>query len=198
MSDVGGATFRRAAFGFGIAAVVALALWNYLVQVVVGRGAVSADASDADVVEYELNWYDYVQAFDAHHGDAATIEFDGGGSADAQNDADPDFVRGLRKWLWSGVPRGFAVGDELYVCTNAPRTVRVHQAGHTPVFGGEFEPLKRSRNPDGGLPDEPLSTFDVMLPGDYPDTFLRLTDRRGLKPTYDEWLRAGKIRREEQ
>jgi hypothetical protein len=35
----------------------------------------------------------------------------------------------------------------------------------------------------------------VMLPGRFPHTCCRLRDERGLRETYREWLREGRIRR---
>ena len=55
--------------------------------------------------------------------------------------------------------------------------------------------VRADRRADGGLDDEPLRTLDVMLPGAFPDTLLRLRDPRGLGETYDRWLREGRIRR---
>lgn len=81
------------------------------------------------------------------------------------------------------------------VCPNAPRVLRVHQAGHAPAFGRGCETLVQPRRENGGLDDEPLYTLDVMLPGDFPHTVLRLRDPRGLTDRYEAWLRDGKITR---
>lgn len=101
----------------------------------------------------------------------------------------------MELWIESGFLRGYTQGNHVYLCSYAPRKARVHQAGHTSAFGEEFEPLERNIRRDGGLSDELLKTKDVMLPGGFPHTFLRLTDERGLTKTYMEWLRDRKIER---
>jgi hypothetical protein len=169
---------------YGLVAVLALASWNAAVTRVAGNdtaGPIEA-AVDPAVVEHERNWYDYLRGFDAHHGDV-----------DGSHPEHGSVRRGLELWLASGCPRGYTRGDHTYVCANAPRVLRVHQAGHAPAFGGEFDPLRTVRRPDGGLADEPLRTLDVMLPGAVPHTLLRLRDPRGLGETYDAWLRDGRI-----
>ena len=170
----------------GLVAVVAVACWNAAVTRVVGDDAVGPPDGDLDpaVVEHERNWYDYLRGFDAHHGDGAGDHPEHG-----------SVRRGLEQWLDSGCLRGYTIGDHTYICANAPRVLRVHQAGHAPAFGDAFEPLCGERRADGGLPDEPLRTFDVMLPGAVPHTLLRLRDPRGLGETYHDWLREGRIAR---
>lgn len=171
----------------GLLALVGIRTWNAAVAATLGRRrgrdpATSAD--DPDVVEHERNWYDYVRGFDAHHGDA-----------DGDHPEHGSFRNGLDRWLDAGCLRGYTLGDHTYVCPNAPRVLRVHQAGHAPPFGREFEPLRTERRADGGLDDEPLRTLDVMLPGAFPHTLLRLRDPRGLGEAYDRWLEEGRIRR---
>ena len=168
----------------GLVAVAALAFWNAAVRRVAGDDTAGPieSAVDPAVVEHERNWYDYLRGFDAHHGDV-----------DGSHPEHGSVRRGLELWLASGCPRGYTRGDHTYVCANAPRVLRVHQAGHAPAFGGEFDPLRTVRRPDGGLADEPLRTLDVMLPGAVPHTLLRLRDPRGLGETYDAWLRDGRI-----
>lgn len=144
------------------------------------------DGSDPDVVEHELAWYHYVKAFDAHHGP--------GGSSDREP-ASGSFLRGLRIWIGTRFLRGYTLDDEVYVCPDAPRILRVHQAGHAPAFGHDCDTLVRPRRGNGGLDDEPLHTLDVMMPGDFPHTLLRLRDPRGLCERYDEWLAEGRIAR---
>ena len=176
----------------GLLAIAVIAGWNAAVARTLGRrrGPDSADGADPDpdpdVVEHERNWYDYVRGFDVHHGD---VDADGDGPEHGS------FRDGLDRWLDAGCLRGYTLGDHTYVCPNAPRILRVHQAGHAPSFGEEFETLRADRRADGGLDDEPLLTLDVMLPGAFPDTLLRFRDPRGLGETYDRWLREGRIRR---
>lgn len=170
----------------GLLAVAVIRSWNAVVTRTLGQrgGRPRSDPSDDPVlVEHERNWYDYLRGFDAHHGDAGDHPEHG------------SFWAGLDRWLESGCLRGYTLGDHVYVCPNAPRVLRVHQAGHAPSFGRQFDPLVAPRRADGGLEDEPLRTLDVMLPGDLPHTLLRLRDPRGLGATYDRWLREGRIRR---
>lgn len=143
-------------------------------------------AAEPAVVEHERGWPRYLRGFDAHHGR--------GGTPDG-TPSNGDLVAGLARWAESGFLRGYTLGNHVYVCRDAPRPVRIHQAGHTPAFGEVFEPLAGERRPDGGLPDEPLHTLDVMLAGDFPHTFLRFTDRRGLAGAYRAWLHDGRIDR---
>lgn len=176
----------------GLLAVVAIAAWNAVVAWTVGaverRPPTGDDVTDSettadpDVVEHERNWYDYLRGFHAHHGDVAGDHPEHG-----------SFWEGLDLWLGTRCLRGYTLGDHTYVCPNAPRVLRVHQAGHAPSFGREFEPLRTERRPDGGLEDEPLRTLDVMLPGDFPHTLFRFRDPRGLGETYDEWVRSGRL-----
>lgn len=144
----------------------------------------SSDEIAPDIIEYELGWYHYMKAFDAHHGPGGSPErdFESG-----------SFLRGLQTWINTRFLRGYTLDDDVYVCQNAPRVLRVHQAGHAPSFGSEFRTLVRPRRENGGLADAPLYTLDVMLPGDFPHTFLRLRDSRGLTEAYEEWLREGRI-----
>lgn len=170
-------------------ALVVVAAWNGAVARVVARdgepGAVRAvPPGEADLVEHERNWYDYLRGFHVHVGD---------GEGDLPEHG--SFVAGLLAWRDASYLRGYTRGDDVYLCPHAPRVLRVHQAGHAPGFGRQFEPLATERRPDGGLDDEPLRTLDVMLPGDFPHTLLRLRDPRGLGATYDEWLRDGRIAR---
>jgi hypothetical protein len=58
-----------------------------------------------------------------------------------------------------------------------------------------FDPLRNGPREDGGLPDEPLATLDVMLPGRFPHSLFRPTDRRGIRGAYAAWLHDGAIRR---
>lgn len=175
----------------GLLAIALLACWNAFVAGLAGtggrdEGSDGPGSADAAIAEHERNWYDYIRGFHVHHGDV-----------DAETDSPEhgSFRTGLDLWLDSGCLRGYTLGDDTYVCSRAPRVLRVHQAGHAPSFGRQFEPLRADRRADGGLADEPLSTFDVMLPGGFPHTLLRLRDSRGLGATYDEWVRRGRIER---
>jgi hypothetical protein len=197
----------------GLLAIAAVAGWNAAVARTLGRQRGPEPLADGvgvdpDVVEHERNWYDYVRGFDVHHGD---VNADGdspehgsfwdslvgrpSGRARADSPEHGSFWDGLDRWLDADCLRGYTLGDHTYVCPNAPRVLRVHQAGHAPSFGEEFDTLRADRRADGGLDDEPLRTLDVMLPGAFPDTLLRLRDPRGLGETYDRWLREGRIRR---
>lgn len=177
--------------GAALAVLCALHAWHVLLRAVRDPppaprgGREEAQAADGPAVaEYERGWYDYVRGFDVHHG-----------PVDAPDDSPEhgSFRRGLRRWAASNYLRGYTLGDEVYVCPDCPRVVRVHQAGHAPSFGRAFETLADERRPDGGLPDEPLATLDVMLPGRFPHTLLRLRDSRGLTRTYDRWVATGRI-----
>lgn len=171
----------------GGVAIVALSLWHRVAGL---REPISDSGRnrevDPAVVEHELDWYRYVKAFDAHHGP-------GGGPERAV--ASGSFLRGLRVWMATRCLRGYTLGDEVYVCPNAPRVLRVHQAGHAPAFGRECSTLARPRREDGGIDDEPLATLDVMLSGDFPHTLLRVRDPRGLTERYERWVREGRIER---
>ena len=169
-------------------AIAVLSLWHRgisSIQAARQRPGVE-ERDNPTLVEYEFDWYRYIKAFDAHHGP-------GGGPDRAI--ASGAFVRGLRVWLETRCLRGYTLENEVYVCPGAPRVLRVHQAGHAPAFGKECETLVQPRRENGGLDDEPLSTLDVMLPGDFPHTLLRLRDSRGLTDRYEAWLRDGKIAR---
>ncbi len=190
---VAGDTYRVVAgLLVGGVAIAALSLWHRSIAVVrtpVDESGTNREADlrvDPTVVEHELDWYRYVKAFDAHHGP-------GGGPGRAV--ASGSFLRGLRVWLATRCLRGYTLGNEVYVCPNAPRVLRVHQAGHAPAFGRKCPTLVRPRRDDGGLDDEPLATLDVMLPGDFPHTLLRLRDPRGLTERYERWVREGRIQR---
>lgn len=171
----------------GGVAIALLSAWHRLTSATADDAPTPpspADRAAAAVVERELGWYRYVKAFDAHHGP---------GGDPGRDVRSGSFLRGLRVWASARFLRGYTLGDEVYVCPNAPRVLRVHQAGHAPAFGGEFPTLVRPRRADGGLADAPLYTLDVMLPGDFPHTFLRLRDPRGLADAYEEWRRDGRI-----
>lgn len=171
----------------GAIAVPIIILWNRLM--VRREGPVLETATSPDdpqVVEHVRSWVSYLRGFDAHHGH------------DGHRDRSPedgDLVAGLARWAGSQFLRGYTLGNQVYLCPATPRAVRVHQAGHTPAFGEVFDPLAGDFREDGGLPDEPVRTLDVMLPGNFPHTFLRLTDRRGLTDAYRAWCRDGRIRR---
>ena len=174
-----------------LAALAAIAAWNALLARIRGREEPppGADAGDADLVEHERNWYDYLRGFHAHHGSVDGEEPPG------DHPEHGSLWAGLLRWRASGYLRGYTLGDDVYLAPNAPRVLRVHQAGHAPTFGAMFDPLRGKRRDDGGLPDEPLRTLDVMLPGGFPHTLVRLRDPRGLGDAYDEWLAAGRIAR---
>jgi hypothetical protein len=136
------------------------------------------------VVEHDPSWPRYLRAFAAHHGP----------DGDADRDpADGSLLVGLAAWSGTRFLRGYTLGNHVYVCPGCPTVVRVHQAGHAPAFGGEFDTLARDRRADGGLPDEPLHTLDVMLPGRFPHTLLRWRDPRGLREAYRRWLREERV-----
>lgn len=169
-------------------AIPLLSLWNALVTARSSSGAPGPADPDREprIVEHERRWRTYIQGFHVHHGDDATP---------GESPADGDFWEGLRLWLDSRFLRGYTIGNDVYLCPRTPERIRVHQAGHTPAFGDMFEPLSGDYRADGGLPDEPLRTLDVMLPGDFPHTFLRVRDPRGLTGAYRAWLHDGSIRR---
>lgn len=179
---------RRARTVLALAVLAAMSLWHAILASLRDpldtTGASERREPDAEVVEHVRNWYDYVRGFDAHHG-----------SADGTHPEHGSFWRGLLVWADSDYLRGYTLGDDVYVCSNCPRVVRVHQAGHAPSFGREFEPLRTERREDGGLEDEPLRTLDVMLPGGFPHAFLRLRDPRGLAEAYESRVESGRIRR---
>lgn len=168
----------------GAVALPVVALWNRLLTWRTAPLPEPEPRPDARVVEHVRGWRAYLRGFDAHHG------------PDGRPDRPPregDLVAGLARWAGSRFLRGYTIGNDVYVASDTPRKVRVHQAGHTPSFGEVFEPLAADSRDDGGLPDEPLLTLDVMLPGDVPHTFLRLTDRRGLAGAYRSWYRDGRL-----
>lgn len=162
----------------GIVGVIVVAVWHRLLPGVVGPSGSATDREEPRIVEHERAWGPYLRGFDTHHGSGeGSLRF------------------GLARWVKSGFLRGYTLGNDVYVCPRTPLAVRVHQAGHTPAFGAAFDPIHRPRRADGGLPDEPLRSLDVMLPGGLPHTFLRLRDRRGLRAAYRAWLEDGRIRR---
>lgn len=175
-------------FLVGGIAIAVLSLWHWATSSIQDArdGSVNKEHDESEILEFELDWYRYIKAFDAHHGP--------GGGPNRATDSGA-FVRGLRVWVETRCLRGYTLENEVYVCPNAPRVLRVHQAGHAPAFGKGCATLVQSRRENGGLDDEPLYTFDVMLPGDFPHTFLRLRDPRGLSDRYEAWLRDGKITR---
>lgn len=171
----------------GAVAVPVVAIWNWLlVRSERSHSPTIDSAVEPEIIEHERSWWTYLRGFDAHHG------------PDGHPDGSPDdgeVIAGLARWASSRFLRGYTLGNHVYLCPATPRVVRVHQAGHTPAFGEVFEPLGGEPRDDGGLPDEPLRTVDVMLPGNFPHTFLRLTDRRGLTGAYHAWYHSGHIRR---
>lgn len=173
---------RAGRSGVAVVVLAAFAAWHCLLASL--RDTVNPAAGDPLVVEYERNVYDYVRGFDVHHGT---------GEAPGDSPEHGSFPRDLRVWLDANCLRGYTLGNEVYVLANAPRAVRVHQSGHAPAFGRTFDTLQAPRCPDGGLPDEPLTTLDVMVPGRFPHTFFRVRDRRGLRAAYVRWLRKGHI-----
>jgi hypothetical protein len=195
---------RRLRIAAAVVALLGIHAWHALLRIARRRSDRSsrperADPSapedardDAAVVEHERGWYDYLRGFHAHHGDRASY---GVPEAPGDHPEHGDLRHGLDVWWQSNCLRGYTLGDDVYVCPGTPRTVRVHQAGHAPSFGARFQPMARERREGGGLPDEPLRTLDVMLPGGLPHTLCRLRDQRGLGEAYDEWLREGRIGR---
>lgn len=171
-----------------VVAIPVLTVWNALVT----RSepdtpdGVSEGDCDPRIIEHECDWVTYLRWYDAHNGPE--------GSPEADSD-DGSLWRGLGVWAGGQFMRGYTVDNHVYLCPNAPRLVRIHQAAHAPVFGAAFEPLRNDYREQGGLPDEPLLTFDVMLPGRFPHSLLRFTDRRGLAGAYTAWLHDGTIRR---
>lgn len=179
---------RRARTVLALAVLAAMSLWHALLAPLRDpldtTGTSERREADAEVVEHVRNWYDYVRGFDAHHG-----------PADGTHPEHGSFWRGLRVWADTDYLRGYTLGDDVYVCSNCPPIVRIHQAGHAPSFGRAFDPLRTERRDDGGLEDKPLRTLDVMLPGGFPHAFLRLRDPRGLAEAYEAWVESGRIRR---
>jgi hypothetical protein len=169
--------------GQALVVLAVIAAWHALLAGLSPEPA-APGTSDPDLVEHQRNWYDYVRGFHAHHG-----------SIEGDHPDHGSFFEGLSLWRSSAYLRGYTLGDDVYLCPGAPRILRVHQAGHAPSFGRQFDPLRTERRDDGGLEDEPLRTLDVMLPGGFPHTFLRVRDPRGLGETYDRWLRDGSIAR---
>ncbi|WP_424016223.1 hypothetical protein ACOZ4N_00200 (plasmid) [Halorientalis pallida] len=169
-------------------AIAVLSLWHRTISSIQAArdGPEAEPRNNPEIIEYEFDWYRYIKAFDAHHGP--------GGGPDRAVDSGV-FVRGLRVWLSNRCLRGYTLENEVYVCPKAPRVLRVHQAGHAPAFGKGCETLVQPYRENGGLDDEPLYTFDVMLPGNFPHTLLRLRDPRGLTDRYEAWLRDGNITR---
>ena len=180
---------RALQYAIALGAIVVMTVWNAVMTRIDSPGTVS-DVDDPDLIEHERNWYDYIRGFHAHHGSVDGEDVQG----DHQEHG--SFWDGLLRWQASGYLRGYTLGDDVYLAPNAPKGLRVHQAGHAPTFGSAFEPLRNDRRDNGGLPDEPLLTFDVMLPGGFPHTFVKLRDPRGLSRNYLQWLRTGRIHRE--
>lgn len=170
-------------------ALATIAVWNAIVVRVHGSDVTPVTTEDPDLVEHERNWYDYLRGFHAHHGSVD------GEKPPGDHPEHGSFFAGLRRWQASGYLRGYTLGNDVYLAPNAPRSLRVHQAGHAPAFGRTFDPIYEDRRDDGGLPDELLRSFDVMLPGGFPHTFLKFRDPRGLGDRYDDWLTSGRIRR---
>lgn len=166
-------------------ALVVVACWNALVcRLTGGPPTPGSRVADPTVLEHERNWYDYVRGYHVHLGDGEG-ERPGHGS----------FTEGLLTWWGTDCMRGYTRGNDVYLCPNAPEVVRVHQIGHAPAFGRRFDPLRTERRADGGLEDEPLWTLDVMLPGRFPHTLLRLRDSRGLCDSYERWVESGRVAR---
>lgn len=171
----------------GAAVLPVIGGWNWVVGLRARSLPREADPTvDSRIVEHVRSWGRYLRGFDAHHGP--------GGHPD-RSPEEGRLVDGLAAWTRSRFLRGYTLGNDVYLCPAAPRPVRVHQAGHTPAFGEVFDPIVGDRRADGGLPDEPLRTLDVMLPGNVPHTFLRLTDRRGLAGAYRAWYYDGRVER---
>ncbi|WP_255195571.1 hypothetical protein [Halorarius litoreus] len=164
-------------------ALVVVAGWNAVVTRV---GEVPDDGTSDDplVVEHERNWYDYLRGYHVHVGDG-----------DGHLPEHGSLREGLVTWWETDCMRGYTRGNDVYLCPNAPTVVRVHQAGHAPAFGREFDPLRIERREDGALEDEPLRTLDVMLPAGFPHSLLRLRDRRGLGEAYERWVATGRLAR---
>jgi hypothetical protein len=189
---------RRLRIAAAVVALLGLHAWHALLRI--GRAdddpssapAATDGGSEPGLVEHERSWTDYLRGFHAHHGDPASYGVPETPGAAPEHG---DIWHGLDAWWQSNCLRGYTLGDDVYVCPGTPRVVRVHQAGHAPSFGSEFPTLARGRRENGGLPDEPLDTLDVMLPGRFPHTCCRLRDERGLRETYAEWLREGRVRR---
>lgn len=181
-------SMRLPRIAVALLAIPLMSIWNFLVTAGSRYEAASSVDSEAPsrIGEHERNWPSYIRGFHAHHGEDGAPDKEPG---------DGDFWEGLLLWLDSRFLRGYTIGNDVYVCPRTPERVRVHQAGHTPAFGEIFEPLVADYQADGGLPDEPLRTLDVMLPGDFPHTFLRLKDTRGLAGAYRAWLHDGTIQR---
>lgn len=166
-------------------ALVVVTSWNALVsRLGGGPPAVPSVVADPELIEHERNWYDYLRGYHVHLGDAEGTHPEHG-----------SFAEGLLTWWATDCMRGYTRGNDVYLCPNAPEIVRVHQVGHAPAFAQQFEPLRTDRREDGGLEDEPLSTFDVMLPGSFLHTLLRVRDSRGLRDTYERWVETGRVAR---
>lgn len=170
---------------FALSAIGIITVWNTVIRARETPIETAVSEGSPSVIEHERSWAQYIRGYDIHHGSGTQKT---GGS----------FWRGLLRWSEGGFLRGYTIGDDVYLCPNTPRIVRVHQAGHAPRFAEAFEPLTETTRENGGLPDEPLYTFDIMLPGGFPHTFLRLTDRRGLSGAYRLCLANGLIRRNKQ
>jgi hypothetical protein len=174
----------------GCGAIAVFTAWNYLMALLTTKRTDDSNGS-GEIIEHERDWESYIRGFHSHFGES--------GERDPQMDyTEGEFRQGLRLWVSKGMPRSYTLGNHTYFCPYAPRVLRVHQAGHAPAFGKKFEPLRTERRDNGGLEDEPLGTFDVMLPGDFPHTFVRLTDHRGLEDEYIDWVEDGRIERKKE
>ncbi|MFB6160682.1 MAG: hypothetical protein ABEJ61_05835 [Haloferacaceae archaeon] len=172
----------------GLVGVAVVSLWHRVLRAAVGPPPPAPRSAPADAVvfEHDCSWRRYLRALAAHHGP------DGDPSRRPETGS---LLVGLAAWPGTRFLRGYTLGDHVYLAPGAPTVVRVHQAGHAPAFGREQPTLARDRRADGGLPDAPLRTFDVMLPGDLPHTACRLRDPRGLREEYRAWLHDGRIAR---
>lgn len=170
----------------GLVALPVMALWNRLATIAETPLPREPTYGEPRVIEHERDWMTYIRGYDAHNGP--------GGSPEAPP-SEGRFWRGLAVWAEGQWMRGYTKGKHVYLCPDAPRIVRVHQAAHAPAFGAVFDPLRTEPRENGGLPDEPLATFDVMLPGRFPHSLLRATDRRGIGGAYAAWVHDRAIRR---
>ncbi|MFB6207699.1 MAG: hypothetical protein ABEJ05_14355 [Haloglomus sp.] len=186
---------RRLRIAAAVAALLGIHAWHALLRVARRESARSQPPGgdeNPELLEHERGWYDYLRGFHAHHGDPESY---GVPTTDGDGPEHGDLWHGLDAWWQSNCLRGYTLGDDVYICPGTPRVVWVHQAGHAPSFGRDVPTLVGERRENDGLPDEPLRTLDVMLPGRFPHTCCRLRDERGLRDRYDEWLDRGRIQR---